>query len=477
MAKRTSTSVAPISSPMISVAGIRGTMGDSLRVEEFFNYAQAFLARLEPRRLILGRDTRASGEMMTHLVCAAAIAAGLEVHDLGVVPTPTVGFMVRQLKAGGGIMISASHNPPQWNAWKFFSSAGSFLSPKQLAALLEDYEKKNFRRAPINEIGRVEKVKNPLASHLKAVLTTLPVAAIRRRKFRVVLDACNGAGLDMALDLFKALGVRADVLHARQYGSFDRPPEPLPENLDALRRAVKKSRAQIGFALDPDGDRLAIVDEKGRAIGEERTVALAAEYIFMTRPKKSSPPIAVVNLSTTRAMEDVAARYGGAIHRTKIGEAHVVGRMLELNATIGGEGNGGVIYPRVHPGRDAATGMGLILALMAATPEPLSKINGVIPDYVMIKDKVELKDRNQVTRALDSIRANVKGLAKWNQGNAPEMNETDGLKVILADRWLHLRASGTEPIMRIFAEAPTDGEARGLIRWASGLLARPARTR
>lgn len=481
---------APPPMPMVSVAGIRGTLGGSLRAEDFFNYAQAFMAPMTPRKLVLGRDTRASGEMLRHMILGAAIACGVEVHDLGVVPTPTVGFMVRKLKAGGGIMLSASHNPPEWNALKFFSETGSFLEPAQLARILEIYERRAFHRAPLAELGRVvapDPKSRSFDAHLNALLETLPVEAIRRRKFVVALDACNGAGLDISLALFKALGARVEVILSKQDGRFERVPEPLPENLGKLKKKVVEMKADIGFALDPDADRLAIVDETGRAIGEERTIALAAEYVL----RGSKRPV-VVNLSTTRAVEDVAARHGGRVERTAIGEAHVVKRMRELKADIGGEGNGGVIFPRVHPGRDSASGMGLILAALVEAGEEgksegktksesgsgskskskvtLSDLNARIPDYVMIKDKIDLPDRSRIAPALARIRLRLGELAAFEPApDGPAIDETDGLKISMAEAWLHVRASGTEPIMRLFSEAPTKARGLKLVEWAKKL--------
>lgn len=453
------------SQPMVSIAGIRGVVGESLRLDEYVNYAQAFMAGVEPRRLVVGGDTRLSGEMLRHLVFSAAIASGLEVHDLGVVPTPTVGLMVRKLKAGGGIALTASHNPAEWNALKFFSSSGTFLTPARFAELLESYKVQAFARAPVERLGRIERVLDPIGPHLEALLAALPVAAIRKRKFRVVLDACNGAGLAISQEFFKELGVEMGVIHFDQHRTFERKAEPLPENLGKLKRAVLKFNADLGFALDPDADRLAIVDERGRAIGEERTVTLAIDYIL----RHSRRPV-VVNLSTTRAVDDVAASHGVTVERTPIGEAHVVDRMKAVKAEIGGEGNGGVIFPRVHFGRDSATGMGLVLALLAedstrSRKPKLSEANAAIPDYVILKDKVNLPDRSMIARSVE-ILEEASGLLQ----EKPGLDRRDGLKLIFADRWLHIRASGTEPIMRLFAEAPTKKAASELLEWATRVV-------
>ncbi len=459
---------------MVSIAGIRGVVGDSLRLDEFVNYAQGFMAELNPRRIVLGADTRASGEMLRHLLYAAAMASGVEVLDLGIVPTPTVGFMVRHLKTGGGIVLSASHNPPQWNALKFFSDQGSFLTPDQFKRLLESSRMKFFHRADVKRLGRLRRIADPTGPHLRSLLRVLPVAAIRRRKFRVVLDACNGAGLGIARDLFKALGVRFQVIHDKQDGNFDRPPEPLPENLAKLQAVVRRYKADVGFALDPDADRLAVVDETGRAIGEERTIVLAIQSVYDlksgVRSARSRNP-AVVNLSTTRAVEDVAARYGIKVERTPIGEAHVVNRMKTLNSEIGGEGNGGVIFPKVHPGRDSATGMGLILALMSFSDasgkrRKLSQINAEVPDYIMQKDKITLPGRSVFNSIhADQLSARANEIAELIGCRPIAVDRSDGVKFILPDAWLHIRASGTEPIVRLFAEAPKVEQVRRLLSW------------
>lgn len=456
---------AVLPAPMVSIAGIRGIVGDSLRLDEYVDYAQAFMASLKPRRLVLGRDTRLSGDMLRHLVCSAAIASGVQVFDLGIVPTPTVGLMVRKLRAGGGIALTASHNPAQWNALKFFSASGTFLTPAQFRDLLTAYETRAFSRATIDQIGCIETVADPIGPHLEALLKALPVKAIRAAKFRVALDACNGAGLGIAQELFKELGVKLGVIFADQHRKFEREAEPLPKNLGKLSRAVRQFKADIGFALDPDADRLAIVDEKGRAIGEERTIVLAADFILAGSKK----PV-VVNLSTTRAVDDVASRHGVRVERTPIGEAHVVDRMKAVDSTIGGEGNGGVIFPKVHFGRDSATGMGLVLALLASSGSPrsrktLSQVNASIPDYVMVKDKIDLPERSMIDSALSRLSDSMGDL-----GGSPSANSADGLKISLADRWLHVRASGTEPIMRLFAEAPTRKAAQELISWAQRII-------
>lgn len=468
MAKKSDTVKPPKPAmPMVSIAGVRGVAGESLRPELYLDYARAFLSMVKPSRIVLGGDPRRSKDLLRHLVMTAAIASGVDVLDLGIATTPTIGLMVRRTKSGGGIGVTASHNPVQWNGLKFFGPDGTFLPPSTFQELQRRYEAKDFALAGLNDLGRVEVVADPAAAHLEAILKALPVAAVRRRKFRVVVDMCNGAGLVLAQELCRELGVTLGAIFVEQDRDFQRKPEPLPENLGALRRAVKKFRADVGFALDPDADRLAIVDETGRAIGEERTLTLATEYIL----RRSKKPV-VCNLSTTRAIDDVAARHGVNVIRTKIGEAHVIQAMKQAGSVIGGEGAGGVVYSKIHMGRDGATGIGLVLALMAEESGrgglgSLSKINASIPDYIIVKDRIDLPDRAKMAAALAALESGLGEAASLSpSGRAPEIDREDGLKLVFVDRWLHVRASGTEPIMRLYAEAPTRAGAAAMTEWA-----------
>ncbi len=453
--------------PMVSIAGIRGETGSSLRPEIYLDYARAFLSTVHPKRIVLGGDPRGSKDMLRHLVMSAAMASGVDVLDLGIATTPTIGLMVRERKCGGGIGVTASHNPVQWNGLKFFGPDGTFLTPAKFEELVKRYENKDFALAGLKDLGRVETVFDPVAEHLDALLKAIPVAAIRKRKFRVVVDMCNGAGLVLAQELCRELGVELGAIFVEQNGKFERKPEPLPGNLAKLKRAVKTFKADVGFALDPDADRLAIVDENGTAIGEERTLTLATEYVL--RHLKS--PV-VTNLSTTRAIDDVAKKHGVRVIRTKIGEAHVIDAMKKSKSAMGGEGAGGVIYPEITMGRDAATGIGLTLALMAEEARrgglgALSNINASIPDYVIVKDRIDLPQRSAITAALKKLERGMGEAAGLSpSGKPPKVDRQDGLKLVYEDRWLHVRASGTEPIMRLYAEAPTSAGARKLIRWA-----------
>lgn len=438
---------------MISVAGIRGIVGESLIPEEFVKFAAAFASSISNKTIVLGADTRPTLPMVRHLVLGACMAAGCKVLDLGIVPTPTVGFMTRYLGAGGGIAITASHNPLQWNALKFFSPAGVFLTAAEMEAVLSRYREARFDYRPWNELGSVEPVPSPTRAHLDKVLGAVDADLIRKAKFRVAIDLCNGAGIGILNDLLRELDCQIEAIFDDPAKAFERVAEPLPENLGPLGDAVRRSGAAIGFAVDPDADRLALVDETGRAIGEERTLTLCARSVLQGLKGKGLPTSAplVANLSTTRALDDVAAEFGTHVERTRIGEANVVERIFATNAIIGGEGNGGIIYPAIHPGRDSATGIALMLQALALAGKPLSAINAAVPDYVMVKDKVGIEGKDVAT-ILRKLRAAFT--------DATGFDDSDGLKILFPDAWVHVRPSGTEPIVRVFAEAPTESAAR-----------------
>jgi phosphomannomutase len=444
--------------PMISVAGIRGIVGESLCAEEFLRYILAFATLCEGGAVVVGGDTRLSRHMMRHLAFAGLESAGCEVHDIGLVPTPTVGLMVREWGARGGIAITASHNPAQWNAYKFFGPDGSFLSAAQNRALLEVAASGAFRRAAYRNLGRVKPRTDAIMRHLEKVFAVVDAAAVARRKFRVAVDCVNGVGALIMPPLLERLGCEAHYLYTDTDAEFPRNPEPLPENLGELGELVRASGADIGFAVDPDADRLAIVDNAGRPIGEERTVVLASLAVL---DRGERGPL-VVNLSTTRAMDDVASRFGVDLHRTPIGEAHVVGKMRDTGALCGGEGNGGVIYPRVHSGRDAATGVALLLEAMARRGVRAQELNATVPDYVMVKTKFGIEGKDVASLCRRMVEA---------FGADARIVTDDGVKAVFADRWVHMRASGTEPVVRVFAEAPCVDAANELVERVGRLTA------
>lgn len=443
--------------PIKSVAGIRGIIGESCLPDEWIKYVLAFASLCEGKRIIVGGDSRLSRDMLRHVAFSALISSGYEAIDLDVCPTPTVGMVVRELHAKGGIAITASHNPKEWNGYKFFNSSGVFLSKEENARLFEKVQKSDYIRSSIDNIGWVKKYDKAIEVHLRQIFKVIKPNKIRKKRFKVVVDACNGAASVMLPMLMEMLNCDATLLNTDINKEFPHVPEPLPENIRSLCNAVKKHHADIGFAIDPDADRLAIVDENGNPIGEERTVTLGT-YFLLSRMKS---PIAV-NLSTTQAMDDVAQIYDVPIYRTPIGEINVVAKLMETGAFAGGEGNGGLIVPSIHPGRDAATAMVVILEALTETKKPISLLNSQIPDYTLLKIKHPVNRKINFQQLLEKTK---KAFPKIK-----EINETDGLKFVFEKSWIHVRPSGTEPIVRIFAEARTREEAEALINKIRGLI-------
>jgi phosphomannomutase len=444
------------SQPMISVAGIRGVVGESLVPEDFLRYVLAYATMVRGKKIVVGTDSRFSREMLRQLVFAGLVSCGYTVTDLGICPTPTVGMMVRELRSDGGIAITASHNPAEWNALKFFNADGEFLYRQQHNRLLRYYTQQRFIRAKLHNLGKVKYYANAVERHVEKVLRAVAVRRIRRRRFRVVVDCCNAAGSVIAPLLLRKLGCHVKAINTNTEALFPHDPEPLAKNLGQLSRATARWRADVGFALDPDADRLAIVDAKGCPLGDERTLALVVSHYLS---KRRSP--VVVNLSTTRAIDDLGRRYNVRVFRTPIGEAHVTQKLRAVQGKIGGEGNGGVIIPSIHPGRDATTGMAFVLQAMAETNQTIAELNADIPDYALIKRKLRL-DRRDSKKLFAAVEREFPSPQKQSR--------IDGLKLEFPDSWIHLRPSGTEPVMRLFIEAQTQARARELYRRVRQLL-------
>ncbi len=447
---------------VVSVSGIRGIVGDTLMVEQVMGLAQAFgVAVAHCERVVVGRDSRTTGPLLSQAVCAGLRAVGCEVIDIGIVPTPTVAIAVKEFSAFGGIMISASHNNSEWNALKFFNRDARNVDATQLDWILECYKDPPMgRHRRWDGVGSYREDRSPLDVHLKRVLAAVDVAAIKARRPTVLIDCVNGAGSVLAPRLLSALGCTVIAIHDRLDLPFPRDPEPTAHNVKHLGAMVRAANADIGFVQDPDADRLAIVDETGRYLGEEYTLVLCASARLAAAGPGS---LVCTNLSTSRMLEDVAARYGARVERTKVGEANVVDGMQKHGAVIGGEGNGGIIDPRVVLGRDSHIGMALVLELLAHAKSPLSEVVRTIPAYAIHKEKVAM-DRKAVTAAIPGLKS-----AAWAAG--AHTDERDGIKFTWPDRWVHLRASGTEPMSRIIAEAPGMVHARDLadlIRSATG---------
>jgi phosphomannomutase len=432
----------------ISISGVRGVVGDSLTPALLTRFAQAFGTYAGSGTVVVGRDTRTSGEMVRQAVVAGLLSSGCRVVDAGVCPVPTVQLAVRHRRAQGGIAITASHNPAEWNALKFIGPDGLFLGAGPARELLDIYHQGEYVKVPGPEIRSVERMTDALDLHFKAIMDAVGPLPAGSRRLRVALDGCNGAGVFIAPRLLEALGVDVVPINVTPNGLFPRGAEPIPENLGALCETVRASQCDIGFAQDMDADRLAVVSEQGVPIGEDFTLVLAAWYVLSRRPG----PV-VANLSTTAALDEVARRFNCPVVRTKIGEANVTERMQAERAVIGGEGNGGVIYPSINFARDSQVGMALILHLLASTGKTVSGLMADLPRFVMIKEKLTCPS-NRIPDALRMVKREFAALP---------MDTRDGVKVMLPTGWFHVRGSNTEPIVRVVAEGPSEAEARAVV--------------
>ncbi|HTI06751.1 MAG TPA: phosphoglucosamine mutase [Gemmatimonadales bacterium] len=453
---------------MISVSGIRGLVGKDLTPEMVARWAAAFGVWSRERgaggrkrvAVVLGRDARTSGPMFAQAATAGLNSVGCDVIDVGLVATPTVQLAVEHHRAAGGIILTASHNPIEWNALKFVGPDGIFLDTVAGTRLRELAAGEALPRANYNAIGGVEADSDAIARHLAAVLAlkTVDVRTIRRRRFRVALDTVRGAGGAVMPELLERLGCRVTAINLETDGLFPRPPEPVPENLKALGALVRRTKADIGIAVDPDVDRLAIVDEKGRPIGEDYTLAFAVRAVLGRADGRMGRRAVVCNLSTSLVVEDAAKEFGAKIVRAPVGEAHVARTIIGLNAVIGGEGNGGVMYPALHVGRDAPVGAALILSLLARERVTVSAVVARAPRYTIVKAKQELGGGSREPGKFEAIYVELR--RRFPEAAA---DTQDGLRLAWSDRWLHVRPSGTEPIIRLIAEAPTGADAERLI--------------
>ena len=446
---------------MISVSGIRGRVGFGLTPEVVARYAAAFgawaIARGGSRDVVLGRDSRVTGPLFHTVTRATLESVGANVIDIGLTTTPTLQLAVEHHHAAGGLAITASHNPIEWNALKFIGADGLFLSAAQGAEMRALVEQ-GTPYASYDRLGETRYDGEAISRHLDAVLALpfLDVTGIRSRHFRVAFDACRGAGGAVIPRLLELLGCDVHGIELETDGRFPRPPEPVPENLGPLEMLVKRTGAQVGFATDPDVDRLALVSDAGTAIGEDYTLALATRVVLRHR----QGPV-VTNLSTSRIVDDMAAAGGSKVIRAPVGEVNVALRMRAEHAVIGGEGNGGVILPELHLGRDAPLGVALLLQLMHEDGEPLSKTIGKFPRYAILKDKLD-----RPAKPLDTVYSALRGAFP-----DAEADTQDGLRLSWPDRWIHVRPSGTEPIVRVIAEAPTKDAAAKLVERGRELLA------
>lgn len=434
-----------------SISGIRGTIGgkpgDTLSPLDVVRFTAAYgtwlLSRAgDNKKVVIGRDGRISGELVQRLVISTLNALGIDVLDLGLSTTPTVEMAVVFEKAAGGIILTASHNPKEWNALKLLNEQGEFISGADGAALLEIAAKEDFNFASVDKLGTHTVVENALDKHIEAILAypLVDVSAIKKQKFRIVLDAINSTGAIAVPALLKALGVKdVVVLNGEVNGKFAHNPEPLPQHLTELCNEVNKQKAHLGIAVDPDVDRLCFVCEDGSLFGEEYTLVAVADYVLRERKGNT-----VSNMSSTRALKDVTLKHGGQYHPSAVGEVNVVTKMKAVNAVIGGEGNGGIIVPDLHYGRDALIGIALFLTFMAKEGKSAKQIRNSYPDYFMSKNKIELDKQIDVQQIFEQIKKKYK---------KQEINTEDGLKIEFETDWVHLRTSNTEPIIRIYAES------------------------
>jgi phosphomannomutase len=430
---------------IVSVSGVRGIVGRGLNADVARRFAAALGKYVNGGPVVLSRDSRPSGPVLSAAASDALVASGCRVLDCGINPTPTCGFAVRHFAAAGGLQITASHNPAPWNGLKLFGRDGAVLPAAEGVKVKALYEADGVSQAA--QPGRRDTVADSFRPHLDAVLGLLDVPRIAVGRYKVLLDANGGAGGPAALDLLSALGCSVTPLGCEPDGDFAHEPEPVPAHLGDVAHRVKESGLAAGFVLDPDADRLALIDENGICLSEELTLALAVQY----RLGHARGPV-VVNMSTSRVVNDVCDRSGAPFHRSAVGEANVVSLMKETGALIGGEGNGGVIDPRVGWVRDSFIGMGLTLSMMAETGKSLSQLARELPAYTIVKDKYDLP-REKLRGAFAALRS------RWPEAAA---DETDGLRLDWPDRWLHVRGSNTEPVVRVIAEAPAAAAARDL---------------
>ena len=454
-----------------SISGIRGTIGgapgNALTPLDIVKFTNAYCEKMKQRRpkndgerykVVVGKDARLSGDMVEQLVCGTIVSCGVDVVKAGFASTPTTEMAVVFEEADGGIILTASHNPKQWNALKLLNEKGEFLNAEEGAAILECAEKEDFTFADVDSLGDIEE-KDFTDEHLDAVLA-LPAVdadAVRNAHFKVALDAVNSVGGIIMPRLLERLGVECVCVNCEPTGEFAHNPEPLPSNLTELCEAVVANGADLGISVDPDVDRLALICEDGKPFGEEYTLVSVADYL-LSRARQEDPAAVLAtssNLSSSRALRDVTEKYAGTYHAAAVGEVNVTTKMKECGALIGGEGNGGVIYPALHYGRDAMVGVALFLTNLAYKKMKVSELLATYPEYVIAKNKIELSDSALIDRILDAVK---------KEYASEDINTIDGVKISFEDRkeWIHLRRSNTEPIIRIYAEAATKEAADAL---------------
>lgn len=445
-----------------SISGIRGTIGgkpgEALTPLDLVKYAAAYgtwIAQQHPKnkRIVLGRDARISGEMVRHIVVGTLQSVGVSVIDIGLATTPTVEMAIPDEQAAGGIILSASHNPKQWNALKLLNNLGEFISDADGQAILQIIATNNFDFVSVDHLGSYETKTGYLDKHINKILALplVDVAAIKKSKFKILVDGINSVGGIAIPALLRALGVEQIVeMYCTPDGKFAHNPEPLPENLATVSMELKRVKADLGIVVDPDADRLAIINEDGTMFGEEYTLVAVADYVLQN--KKGTT---VSNLSSTRTLKEITEKMGCQYHAAAVGEVNVVAKMKEVNAIIGGEGNGGIIYPELHYGRDALVGVALFLSYLAKFGKSCSTLRQKYPNYYMYKGKIELSSQTDIDLILQRLRERYK--------NQP-MSTIDGVRIEFNGDWIHLRKSNTEPIVRIYAESSSQVIAEAIVK-------------
>lgn len=435
---------------IVSISGLRGIVGESLTEQVIKDYAGAFAKFVKWGKVMVGRDGRYHGDKISRTLVESLSHYGCEVVDIGVCPTPTVQLAVEHSDAAGGIAVTASHNPMEWNGLKFINSNGIFLDEQENKALLSLL--KTDPEKGVKSSGKVTANKSFVQDHIRRVLAikAIDVEKVRKRRFKVVVDCVNAGGTFIVPEILNEFGCKIVTINCEPTGKFQRKPEPLPENLSDLMSRVSEEHADFGIAVDPDVDRLVLITEKGEPFGEEYTIAQAVKFIMDKVPRENR--IAVVNLSTTRAVDVIADQLGGKIFRSRVGEINVVKKMKEVNAVIGGEGSGGVILPEVHYGRDAIVGIALVLQHLVEFKGTLSELKASLPRFEIVKKRIVLNGQDP-DKVVNQIAAG------FSSDKSVNLNYDDGLKIDAPDYWVHLRKSNTEPIIRVVAEAATRLEA------------------
>ncbi len=439
---------------VISASGIRGVVGEGLVPDIVMALASAF-GVMVPGKILVGYDTRTSNDLFKYAIFSALLSVGCKVVDLGICPTPSLQFMVKETEATGGIVITGSHNPSEWNALKFVRGDGLFLFPEEGNKLIDIYKKGNIKRSAWNNLGTISKDDSVLARHIEKILKIVDVDKISRKNFKVVIDACNGAGTVISPLLLEKLGCEVVRLNCSTTGIFPHLPEPIPANLQDLSSRVKESKADIGFAHDPDADRLVLVSEKGEALSEEYTLMMVVKFILQS----SRGPV-VTNICSSQAIDDIAAGFNCPVKRCPVGDVYVSRCMRDCQAVIGGEGNGGVIFPLVNYARDGVTALAFILNYLAVENNSLSSIVDKLPSYYMFKKKIS-------NHGINLSKLKSKLMRKFNPD---QLNFLDGAKIWLPEGWVHIRASGTEPVLRIIGEAKDKTKIKKLSDWALDII-------